>query len=401
MNSKVESLEATGTPASSSPRRRWLMRALLLVVVMGAAGVVVWYVTVGRWSEGTDDAYVGGNVVQITSQVSGTVMLIGADDGDLVHKGDVLVRLDKAELDVALDKAKADLASTVRRVRGLYTSASGAASEVAINRVALDRAKKDYERRRDLARSGAISNEELAHALDGLQSAQSALTNASQRYNTSQVLVDDTVVSSHPDVLASAARLRAAYLDDVRTNILAPVTGYVAKRSVQLGQRAQPGNALMAVVPLREVWVDANFKETQLLHMRIGQPVAVRADVYGGDVSYKAVIESLGVGTGSAFSLLPAQNATGNWIKIVQRIPVRLHFTDPSELDAHPLRIGMSTVVDVDLHDQSGPLLPRESPLTPILTTDVYARQLAEAQALIDRIVHANAPTPVAMVGAR
>ncbi|QNK01322.1 efflux RND transporter periplasmic adaptor subunit [Dyella telluris] len=401
MSSKAESLDAPGASTPTSPRRRWLLRTLALTLMIGAISVVVWYLMFGRWSEGTDDAYVGGNVVQITSQVSGTVMLIGADDGDLVHKGDILVRLDKSELDVALDRAKADLASTVRRVRGLYTSASGAASEVALSNVALDRAKKDYERRRDLARSGAISSEELAHALDGLLSAQSAQTNAAQRYNTSQVLVDDTVVSSHPDVLASVARLRAAYLDDVRTDILAPVTGYVAKRSVQLGQRAQPGYALMAVVPLREVWVDANFKETQLLHMRIGQPVAVEADVYGGDVRYKAVIESLGVGTGSAFSLLPAQNATGNWIKIVQRIPVRLRFTEPAELDAHPLRIGMSTVVDVNLHDQSGPLLPPQSPKLPILATDVYAHQLADAQALIDRIVHANNPTAFATAGKR
>ncbi|WP_109125258.1 efflux RND transporter periplasmic adaptor subunit [Dyella sp. C11] len=397
MSGEPESTNVAST--TSSPRRRWLMRGVLLLVVIGAIGGVIWYLAIGRWHEGTDDAYVSGNIVQITSQVTGTVTLIGADDGDLVHKGDLLVRLDRADADVALERAKADLASTVRRVRGLYTNASGAASEVALSRVALDRAKKDYERRRDLAKSGAISSEELAHAQDTLLSAENALATAAQRFSTSKVLVDDTVVASHPDVLAAAARLRASYLDDVRTDILAPVTGYVAKRSVQLGQRSQPGNALMAVVPLREVWVDANFKETQLLHMRIGQPVSVKADVYGGEVDYEAVIQSLGVGTGSAFSLLPAQNATGNWIKIVQRIPVRVRFIKPEQLDAHPLRIGVSTVVEVNLHDQTGAWLPAQSPAVPILSTDIYQRQLADAQALIDGIVHANTPVGSAASG--
>ena len=380
------------TASRPSSRRQWLMRGLFVLVMIAAMGLAAWYLVVGRWSEGTDDAYVSGNIVQITPQVAGTVTLIGADDGNLVHKGAVLVRLDSADADVALERAKADLASTVRRVRGLYTSASGAASEVALNKVALDRARLDYGRRRDLAKSGAISNEELSHALDSLLAAESTLVSASQRYNTSHGLVDDTIIASHPDVLVAAARVRAAYLDDVRNDIVAPVTGYVAKRNVQLGQRAQPGSALMAIVPLREVWIDANFKETQLLHMRIGQPVSVHADVYGKDVRYDATVESLGVGTGSAFSLLPAQNATGNWIKIVQRVPVRLRFVKPEQLDEHPLRIGLSTVVEVNLHDQSGRLLPQESPSEPILATDVYRRQLADAQVLIDQIVRANAP---------
>ncbi len=388
-----ESNALNQAPASQpSSRRQWLMRGLLVLVMIAAMGLATWYLVVGRWTEGTDDAYVSGNVVQITPQVVGTVTLIGADDGNLVHKGAVLVRLDSADADVALERAKADLASTVRRVRGLYTSASGAASEVALNRVALDRARMDYDRRRDLAKSGAISSEELSHAQDSLLAAESALVSASQRYNTSHVLVDDTIIASHPDVLVAAARVRAAYLEDVRNDIIAPVTGYVAKRNVQLGQRAQPGNALMAIVPLREVWIDANFKETQLLHMRIGQPVSVRADVYGKDVRYDAMVESLGVGTGSAFSLLPAQNATGNWIKIVQRVPVRLRFIKLEQLDEHPLRIGLSTIVEVNLHDQSGHLLQEESPREPILATDVYQRQLADAQVLIDRIVRANAP---------
>ena len=371
-------------------RRGFLLRALVVVLVIAGLGWGLWYFLDGRWYEETDDAYVNGNVVQITPQVPGSVVTIGADDGDLVHAGDVLVKLDPADADVALQQARANLASTVRKVRGLYSNVSGAQAEVAVRKVAVDKAQADYNRRRDLAKSGAISAEELSHALDALTSAQSALTTAQQQLQSNKVLVDDTVVASHPDVQTAAARLRAAYLDDVRTSIIAPVDGYVAKRSVQLGQRVAPGTPLMAVVPLREVWIDANFKETQLSSMRIGQPVEIRADVYGGKVSYKGKVESLGVGTGSAFSLLPAQNATGNWIKIVQRVPVRVFFTDARQLEEHPLRIGLSTKVEVNLHDQSGPLLAKQAPAQPAFTTDVYKQQLAKADGLIAEIIHAN-----------
>jgi membrane fusion protein (multidrug efflux system) len=371
-------------------RRGFLLRALLAVLVLAAIGWGLWYFLEGRWYEETDDAYVNGNVVQITPQVPGSVITIGADDGDLVHAGDVLVKLDPADADVALQQARANLAGTVRKVRGLYSNVSGAQAEVAVRKVAVDKAQADYNRRRDLAKSGAISAEELSHAMDALTTAQSALTTAQQQFQSNKVLVDDTVVASHPDVQTASARLRAAYLDDVRTSILAPVDGYVAKRSVQLGQRVAPGTPLMAVVPLHGVWIDANFKETQLSSMRIGQPVEIRADVYGGKVAYKGKVESLGVGTGSAFSLLPAQNATGNWIKIVQRVPVRVFFTDPKQLEDHPLRIGLSTKVEVNLHDQSGLLLAKQAPAQPAFKTDVYNEQLAKADGLIAGIIHAN-----------
>jgi membrane fusion protein (multidrug efflux system) len=385
-------LAADNTAAVQPPknRRGFLLKALGAVVVLAAVGWGAWYFIEGRWYEGTDDAYVNGNLVQITPLVPGSVITIGADDGDLVHAGDVLVKLDPADATVALQQAKASLASTVRKVRGLYSNVNGAQAEVAVRKTAVDKAQADFNRRRDLAKSGAISAEELSHALDALTTAQSALTTAQQQFQSNKVLVDDTVVASHPDVQTAAARLRAAYLDDVRSSIIAPVDGYVAKRSVQLGQRVAPGTPLMAVVPLNEVWIDANFKETQLASMRIGQPVEVRADVYGSSVTYKAKVESLGVGTGSAFSLLPAQNATGNWIKIVQRVPVRVFFTDPRQLQEHPLRIGLSTKVDVNLHDQSGPLLAKQAPTQPTFSTDVYQQQLVKADAIIQEIIHAN-----------
>ena len=380
-------------PAAPPPRktsRGLMLRVLAIVVLLAVIGWALWYFLDGRWYEGTDDAYVNGNVVQITPQVPGTVVSIGADDGDLVHAGDVLVQLDPSDAEVALAGAKADLANTVRKVRGLYSSVSGAQADVAARKTAVDKARADYHRRVALAKSGAISTEELAHASDALTTAESALITAQQQYQTSKVLVDDTVVASHPDVQAAAAHLRAAFLDDARATLVAPVDGYVAKRSVQVGQRVLPGAALMAVVPLHGVWVDANFKETQLTGMRIGQPVTIESDVYGGKVEYKGKVQSLGVGTGSAFSLLPAQNATGNWIKIVQRIPVRIVFDDPKQLDQHPLRLGMSLTVDVNMHDKSGPTLAQKSPTQAASSTAVYTQQLAKADAAIAQIIHAN-----------
>ena len=385
--SKAESRPPLPAPKKS---RGALLRALGVVVLLAAIGWGLWYFLEGRWYESTDDAYVNGNVVQITPQVPGTVVSIGADDGNLVHAGDVLVKLDPSDADVALAEAKANLALTVRKVRGLYSSVSGAHADVAASQTAVAKARSDYERRVALAKSGAISTEELAHARDALTTAQNALITAQQQYQTSKVLVDDTVVASHPDVQVAAAQLRAAYLADARTQLLAPVDGYVAKRSVQVGQRVQPGTPLMAVVPLHQVWIDANFKETQLTDMRIGQPVEIESDVYGGAVSYTGKVESLGIGTGSAFSLLPAQNATGNWIKIVQRIPVRVVFTDPKQLDEHPLRIGMSLAVDVNLHDQNGPMLAQQPPAQPAFSTDVYQQQATKADTLIAQIIHAN-----------
>jgi membrane fusion protein (multidrug efflux system) len=382
--------DTTASKPKAKKSRGWLLKAVAVVVVLGIIGWAGWYYFKGRWYEQTDDAYINGNVVQITPQMSGTVISIGADDGDLVHAGDVLVKFDPSDAEVALAEAKANLANTVRKVRGLYASVNGGQAVVAARQTAVKKARSDYERRVALAKSGAISAEELSHARDALTAAESGLIGSQQQLQTSQVLVDDTVVATQPDVLAAAAKLRAAMLENARATLVAPITGYVAKRSVQLGTRVSPGTPLMAVVPLNDVWIDANFKETQLTDMRIGQPVEIESDVYGSDVGYKGKITSLGIGTGSAFSLLPAQNATGNWIKIVQRIPVRVVFTDPKQLQKHPLRLGMSLKVSVNLHNTDGLTLAQQAPTQPILSTDVYEKRLADADQIIAKIIHDN-----------
>jgi membrane fusion protein (multidrug efflux system) len=370
-------------------RRRWLLRGLVAVIVIVAIIWALYHFLVGRWYESTDDAYVNGNVVQITPQVPGTVISIGADDNDYVREGQPLVKMDPSDADVALAQAEAALAQTVRKVRGLYSTVHTSKADVAAREAVVKQAQADFQRRKGLAASGAISAEELAHARDALTTAESALTAAQAELATSSALVSDTEIATHPDVKAAAAKVRAAWLNDQRMTLVAPVSGYVAKRTVQVGQRVQPGTPLMAVVPLHQLWVDANFKETQLTDMRIGQPVTLTSDIYGGSVTYHGKVAGLGIGTGSAFSLLPAQNASGNWIKIVQRLPVRVSI-DPKDLDKHPLRVGLSMDVSVNLHDQSGPVLSQQPVLHPVFSTDVYARSKAEADQLIDKIIHEN-----------
>ena len=387
----ADTTQAPDTPqdASNQRKRKVMLVVLALVVILTGLGAWGYHELYGRWNESTDDAYVNGNVVEITPLVTGTVVSIGADDGDLVHEGQVLINFDPNDAQVGLQSAQANLARTVRQVRGLYSNVDGMKAQVNAQQAEVQKAQDNFNRRKNLAAGGAISQEELSHARDDLTSAQNALANARQQLKTTSALVDDTVVSSHPDVMSAAAQLRQAYLNNARSILIAPVTGYVAKRTVQLGQRVQPGTALMAVIPLDQLWIDANFKETQLRDMRIGQPVDIEADLYGSDVKYSGTIDSLGAGTGSAFALLPAQNATGNWIKIVQRVPVRIHI-NAEELASHPLRVGLSTQVNVNLHDQSGPVLAQQPPQKASFSTSVYDRQLVEADTMIARLIHDN-----------
>jgi membrane fusion protein (multidrug efflux system) len=381
---------AAAAPPPRSKRKRALM-ILAAVVVMAAIAWALWYLLVGRWHEDTDDAYVQGNVVAITPQAPGTVVSIGADDGMKVVAGQVLVQLDPNDARVAYEQAVANLANTVRQVRGLYNAVEAGQADIASRRVAVEKARADVKRREGLVATGAVSAEELAHARDELSAAQAALSSSNENLSRNRALVDATTVSDQPQVKAAAAQLRQAYLNVQRMAIVAPVSGYVARRSVQLGQRVQPGTALMTIVPLEQVWVEANFKETQLAKMRIGQPVELHSDLYGDDVGFKGRLASLGMGTGSAFALLPAQNASGNWIKIVQRVPVRIE-VDRQQLATHPLRIGLSMHADIALRDQSGSVLATAPQDKPLLTTDAYARQLADADVLIQKIVRENLP---------
>jgi membrane fusion protein (multidrug efflux system) len=325
-------------------------------VALSGLGALGYWLIDGRYYESTDDAYVNGDVVQITNEVPGTVIALNVDDTQPVQAGQPLLELDPADAKIALANAEADLARAVRQVRGLFAQGKELHAQIEQREQAERTADDDLQRRGGLIADGAISAEELSHARDAVTTTRANVAAAQQQLSQTIAQIDGTTIADHPQVLAAAAAVRNAALALHRTLLTSPVSGMIAKRSVQVGQRVAAGTPLLAVVPLDDVWIDANFKEGQLERMRTGQPVTVHTDVYGRHVSYHGHVVGIAAGSGSAFALLPAQNASGNWIKIVQRLPVRI-LLDPAELKAHPLRVGLSAAVRVDLHDTSGPLM--------------------------------------------
>lgn len=385
---------ATQAPVGffQSRRGRWLAIVTTIFAVVGLGVLSYWYFYARNYQE-TDDAYVAGDLVNVMSQVSGTVVSIGADETDLVEAGQELVRLDGTDAEIALRDAEARLARVVRQTRTVFANRDQLEAVVAQRRADLSKAQSDLDRRKDLTGTGAVSAEELSHARDTLSAARDGLVAAEKNLAASLALTGQTGVPDNPDVQAAATEVERAYLALRRTSIRAPVSGYVAKRTVQLGERVAPGGQpLLSVVPLERLRVEANFKEVQLSQMRIGQPVRVIADLYGGRVEYHGAVAGLGMGTGAAFALLPAQNATGNWIKVVQRVPVRIAL-DPRELAEHPLRVGLSTRARVDVHDVSGNILAKSARQEPVLATNAYDIDRQEIQTRIAHIIQENAET--------
>jgi membrane fusion protein (multidrug efflux system) len=389
--------------AVGNPARKKALFALSSVVVLAGLGWTAYEWLVASHYESTDNAYVQGNVIQITPQLGGTVMAILADDTDFVKAGQPLVRLDPADARVTLDQAEANLAQAVRQVRTLYANNSSLRAQITLRETDLlkaqtdiARAADDLKRRQSLVQTGAVSLEELNHAQSqlalgqaGLASATAGVAAAREQLASNQSMTDGIAIEQHPSVLAAAARVREAYLASQRTALPAPVDGYVARRTVQLGQRVAPGTPLMSIIPLNQVWVDANFKEVQLRNIRIGQPVRLTADVYGKKVEFKGLVAGLGMGTGAAFALLPAQNATGNWIKVVQRVPVRVAL-DAAQIAQNPLRVGLSMEVTVDVSQQSGSTIADAPRAAALVETAVYASAEQGAAEEVRKIVAAN-----------
>ena len=395
-------MSETKPPEKVVARRRGLTLIAAAVVLTGVAWGA-WHWFNGRHYENTDNAYVAGNVVQITPQVGGTVVAIQAEDTDFVRAGQPLVTLDAADARIALEQAEAQLGQTVREVRTLYANNAALQAQVSLRQADLARVQSDLERtqedvnrRAPLVASGAVGKEEFQHASAQLMAAKSAvaaaqsgLLAAREQLLASQTQTEGTTVERHPNVQRAGARVREASLALQRVNLVAPVDGYVAKRGVQLGQRVQAGAPLMALVSLNQLWVDANFKESQLQSLRIGQPAELEADVYGKKVVFHGSVTGLGAGTGAAFALLPAQNATGNWIKVVQRVPVRIAL-DAKELAANPLRVGLSMDVTVDTQDQSGKALADVPRSAPTASTAVYETQEHKADTEVQRVMAAS-----------
>ncbi|HEX7815425.1 efflux RND transporter periplasmic adaptor subunit [Dyella sp.] len=388
-NAKPKDDNDSGMAAKDPGKRRRALLIVALVFILAAATWVVLWLLVFSKRETTDDAYVGGNQVAISTQVPGTVVAIYADDTQRVEAGQVLVKLDTTDADVRLRQARSQLAQAVRQVRQQTDSATSADAQVNAAQINLKKSEADLKRRLPLVAEQAEAPETIQHLRDAVDQARASLATAQAQASAAHASIEGTQVHDNPAVEQARANFRAAWVASQRNEIFAPVSGYVAQRSVQLGNSVQPGQQLMTVVPLHDLWVDANFKEGQLRHIRIGQPAKITADVYGGGVEYHGKVVGLGAGTGSAFSLLPAQNATGNWIKVVQRVPVRIAL-DNDMLDKHPLRVGLSTDVDVDITDDSGAVLAQAPSDKPLAQTSVYDQMAAKADAEADKIIEAN-----------
>ncbi|MBZ0222125.1 MAG: efflux RND transporter periplasmic adaptor subunit [Dokdonella sp.] len=371
-------------------RRAILTLIALVFVAIGVAWYLLWLFVLSQ-REITDDAYVGGNQVVVSAHVPGTVIEILADDTQRVEAGQVLVKLDPVDAQLTLAKARSALAGAVRQVRQLGESAAQADAAVAVRRLDLGRAKADLARRTPLLADKAVAPEEVAHARSAVDAAQAALDLAQRQAAAAHAPIDGVVLAENPAVLQAKAAFREAWVNAQRNAILAPASGYVAQRNVQVGKRVQPGQPLLTIIGLHDLWIDANFKESQLAHIRIDQPVKIETDIYGGKVEFDGRVVGLGAGTGAAFALLPPQNASGNWIKVVQRVPVRIAL-DPRQLEQHPLRIGLSTTVKVDTHKRDGRILASASATAPVAQTDVYAGDLAKAEVEAEAIINANLP---------
>ena len=381
-------IESPATNPPNGKRRRILLLIAVIFIVLGALWAAYWTLVLAK-REKTDDAYVNGNKVVISAQVSGTVIAVLADDTQLVKAGQILVKLDPIDAQTALSRASSALAQTVRQVRQQKATAGQYDSEITTRKLELARAEVDLAKREPLIADHAIAGEEVRHAQESVQLARAALIQAERQSSSAHALVDGTPVETNPTVLQAKDTFRDAWIAAQRNAVVAPVSGYVGERSVQLGQHIQAGEALMTVIPLHSLWVDANFKEVQLRNLRIGQNAEVRSDLYGGTFVFHGRVQGMSAGTGAAFSLLPPQNASGNWIKVVQRVPVRIRIDD-ADLVKSPLRVGLSTTVTVDTTSRNGPVLAPEANDEPVGDTQVYTQDLEKANAEAEEVVRRN-----------
>lgn len=385
--------QASPKPSRGNSRRKWYLLALALFFVVIGVAYAIYYFAVAQFYATTDDSYVHGNRIMLTSQIQGTVTAIAADDTDRVEAGDTVITLDDTDARNGLTHAQAQLAETVRSVHQLFAQADEQQAIIDQRQSATEQSRRDYQRDAKLIKAHGVPQRIFEQARSQYHQDRAALKAARDKLSELQTQTAGTTLRTHPRVQQAEAELRKAYLNLQRTRIPAPVTGYVAQRDVQLGQRVDPSKPMLSIVPSDEVWVDANYKETQLAAMRIGQPAKVISDFYGSDVVYHGHVAGISSGTGAAFELLPPQNATGNWIKIVRRVPVRIALA-PEDVRKHPLRVGLSMQTTVNLHNTDGPVLASKTRKQPRYATVVYQQRLQGADQLIEHIVDANDGDP-------
>lgn len=378
--------------ATKTQKRRTIIILVSIFFIITALICGIYWFLVLRHHQSTDNAYIAGNQIQIMSQVPGSVITVNVENTDFVKSGTVLVMLDPKDAILALEKAKTNLANSVRQTHQHMINSRQYQANISLRRSELNKLQQDLQRREILGQSNVIGKEELQHAREAVTSAKAALDVAVEQFNANQAIVLDTPLDKQPAVLQAATELRNAWLTLKRTQIVTPIDGYVSRRSVQVGARITPATPLMAVVPSDNMWIDANFKETQLADIRIGQPAKITTDFYGKSVVYQGSVEGLNMGTGSAFSLLPAQNASGNWIKIVQRLPVRITI-DAEQLKKYPLRIGLSSEVTVDTSNKNGLTLSQKIRANPVYHTNVFKIDMAPVDQVVTDIINNNSGT--------
>ena len=372
----------------SQQRKKGLSIFILLLLLIAIGSAAYWFFFVKGFEE-TEDAYVSGNQVMVSSQVAGNISKINVDNMDPVQAGDVLLELDDTNAKLSFEQAKSNLANAVRQVTQLNYTVKQLKSAVRANEITLAQAQGNLNRRVQLVKDGAIDKESFQHAKEAVELAKANLTTAQNQLEANQALLLDGPLSEQPQIQSAVSNLKQAWLNLERTKIRSPIKGYVARRNAQVGQAVSVGGALMAVVNTDQMWLDANFKETQLTHMRIGQPVEIHFDLYGKDKTFNGKVVGIEMGTGSAFSLLPTQNATGNWIKVVQRVPVRIQL-DPQQLAENPLRIGLSATVKVNVSDGQGETLRNPAPTTTLYSTNVLQYDESAVNNLIESIIRDN-----------
>ena len=372
----------------SQQRKKGLSIFILLLLLIAIGSAAYWFFFIKDFEE-TEDAYVSGNQVMVSSQVAGNISKINVDNMDPVQAGDVLLELDDTNAKLSFEQAKSNLANAVRQISQLNYTVKQLKSAVRANEITLAQAQGNLNRRVQLVKDGAIDKESFQHAKEAVELAKANLTTSQNQLEANQALLLDGPLSEQPQIQSAVSNLKQAWLNLERTKIRSPIKGYVARRNAQVGQAVSVGGALMAVVNTDQMWLDANFKETQLTHMRIGQPVEIHFDLYGKDKTFNGKVVGIEMGTGSAFSLLPTQNATGNWIKVVQRVPVRIQL-DPQQLAENPLRIGLSATVKVNVSDSQGETLRNQAPSTTLYSTNVLQYDESAVNNLIESIIRDN-----------
>ena len=378
----------TSSNNKSQQRKKGLSIFILLLLLIAIGSAAYWFFFIKGFEE-TEDAYVSGNQVMVSAQVAGNISKINVDNMDPVQAGDVLLELDDTNAKLSFEQAKSNLANAVRQISQLNYTVKQLKSAVRANEITLAQAQGNLNRRVQLVKDGAIDKESFQHAKEAVELAKANLTTSQNQLEANQALLLDGPLSEQPQIQSAVSNLKQAWLNLERTKIRSPIKGYVARRNAQVGQAVSVGGALMAVVTTDQMWLDANFKETQLTHMRIGQPVEIHFDLYGKDKTFNGKVVGIEMGTGSAFSLLPTQNATGNWIKVVQRVPVRIQL-DPQQLAENPLRIGLSATVKVNVTDSQGETLRDQAPATTLYSTNVLQYDESAVNNLIESIIRDN-----------